>query len=184
MLLHGLPADAEASDPGPDDKPSQHRRAAATVGAALEALLPAVDANDDGKLRVAVAFFNSVFCSVVALRSDDPGSAGNGAGAGLAVGIDLRYWAVELVERLAEVARTLQPHEGASGAAEEGCVESRFPPTPFRARMCTERGCRWMNAVQGRRRDGSLVAWAALHLHAFHSSALPEAAGRSRACRV
>eukprot|EP00892_Ulva_mutabilis_P011637 jgi/Ulvmu1/8846/UM049_0027.1 len=130
MLLHGLPLDPESPDTAPgattDNKAAQHARAAAAVGSALEALLPAVDANDDGKLRVTLAFFNSVFCSVVALRSDNPagGAAALGgvgeAGGGLPVGMDLRYWAVELVERLVEVARMLQGHEGAAGGTDDG----------------------------------------------------------------
>lgn len=123
MLLYGLPqddsADAAAAAGTAGDGLTPHQRAAGAVGSALEALLPALDANDDGKLRAAVALFNSVLCSVVALRDGevDSDAASNG---GLAVGVDLRYWAVEVVERLMEVAGTLQAHEGATGG-DDGC---------------------------------------------------------------
>lgn len=157
MLLYGLPPDDEPPGDGAavpaDDGMTSQQRAAAAVGAALEALVPALDANDDGKLRAAVAFFNSTFCSVVALCSDDPcaalsgtaeaapGGAGADAGEGgggeegLPVGIDLQYWAVEVVERLMEVARTLQAHEGAGGG-DDGCAAGGPPHHPACGAAC------------------------------------------------
>lgn len=135
MLLYGLPpddsADNGAAAEAPDDGLTAHQRAAAAVGGALEALLPALDANDDGKLRAAVALFNSVLSSVVALCGGEPGDDAAGEG-GLAVGVDLQYWAVEVVERLMEVVRTLQAHEGAAGG-DDGCVLTPLGTSPLAA---------------------------------------------------
>ena len=84
LLLAGLPPrqDVASGDLMPDDFTSPQRRAAAFIGAAMEQLLPAVDANDEEKLLAALTFYNAVFSAVTGLRgAESAGLPEDGAAA-------------------------------------------------------------------------------------------------------
>ena len=62
-------------------------------------------------------------CSAVRLSSEDPchEPAGGGEG-GLPLGIDLRSWAVDLMERLFDAAATLQGSRETAGTTDDACA--------------------------------------------------------------
>lgn len=68
LLLYGLPASADLGefDAGSTDTMPQ-TRACMHVGRLMEALLPAIDANDEAKMDAALCFYNSVLCRYVQL---------------------------------------------------------------------------------------------------------------------
>lgn len=143
MLLHGLPAEEDTSDAAYATDPSAtpQQRACMHIGRLMELLLPAIDANDETKLDSALSFFNAVLCSTVKLCSATAtdASVATAASVGLPLGIDLRSWAVELVERLFEVAVTLHGTREASGHADDACAPHMHAFHAF----AWQRWCRW-----------------------------------------
>ena len=64
LLLYGLPAceGLEEFALATDAEVTPQQRACMHLGRLMEALLPAIDANDEAKMDVALCFYNAVLC--------------------------------------------------------------------------------------------------------------------------
>jgi hypothetical protein len=66
LLLYGLPASEDLGElaglAATETSITPQQRACMHVGRLMEALLPAIDANDEAKMDVALCFFNAVLC--------------------------------------------------------------------------------------------------------------------------
>ena len=162
---------------GMDITPQQH--ACLHIGEVMQRLVPAVDANDEEKLTEALNFFNSVFYSSVKLSSRSPLDAESGASstsaptngvAGLPLGIDLVSWAVELIDRLVHIGKTLEGSREAVGNTDDAYVISPLIRRAMVPNLCIND----FENVQGGRGQRSFI-WQRAVLYTFCISVLSQA---------
>lgn len=130
MLLYGISSAGSFEEATfAASKLGSQKRACSEIGKLMEALLSTIDANDVNKLKAGLRFFYSVFCSSVKLSEiscleleNNTEDCGMDADNGLPLGIDLRGWAVSLVESLFDAAASLSSDSQASANQDNAYV--------------------------------------------------------------